>query len=314
MRIRCLFAVLAGGCLATVNIAAEPNEAAPTQRVVDELNERLSEYLTEYTKLVARARDRFKDQAGRVAELAIRQLEAEAVRAMRDGELKAAGDAYYQILRINPNHAKARGHFEAIKQLDETLQRAVAEPHSIRPAGAPRSTETAEAWKEVLKLDRDHAAARDYFDKRGELRKVLAEIVPEPPQDAVEWNGHYYKVFDENLTWHQAAAKCEAMGGYLARIESEQENGHAFALQSRAAVGDCWIDGTDEQHEGKWLFSDGSMVRFTHWHEGEPNNGGIRNNEHRMILYAESARWVDVPSGKRRSYICEWPSREEQLK
>lgn len=218
MHLRSLAWVAVAACcvsLAFAQDAARPDKPTETQRVMTQLDGHLSGYADDYAKLVARARDRFNDQAKTAAGLAVRQLETEAARAVRAGDLKTAGDAYFQVLRLNINHKKARGHFEAIKQLDQTLKEVAALPMNISAPAAMSgsSADASAAWKRVLQIDRNDEAARTFFNDRGDLRKVLASITPEPPKDAVEWNGHFYTVVDQELTWHQAAAKCEALGG-----------------------------------------------------------------------------------------------------
>ncbi|MDO4475139.1 MAG: C-type lectin domain-containing protein, partial [Eubacteriales bacterium] len=43
------------------------------------------------------------------------------------------------------------------------------------------------------------------------------------PADAKEWCGHFYKVFDEEVSVLKAKSKCEDMGGYLVTITSRDE-------------------------------------------------------------------------------------------
>ena len=38
------------------------------------------------------------------------------------------------------------------------------------------------------------------------------------PADAVEDEGRYYKVYNESLSWNEAKAACEELGGHLATI------------------------------------------------------------------------------------------------
>lgn len=38
--------------------------------------------------------------------------------------------------------------------------------------------------------------------------------------DTAQYNGHTYKRFDESMSWKDAKAYCESIGGYLATITS----------------------------------------------------------------------------------------------
>ncbi|MGN0486576.1 MAG: hypothetical protein ACI4GB_05015 [Acutalibacteraceae bacterium] len=41
--------------------------------------------------------------------------------------------------------------------------------------------------------------------------------------DTATFNGHTYQRFDESMTWKEAKAYCESLGGYLATITSSAE-------------------------------------------------------------------------------------------
>ena len=43
-------------------------------------------------------------------------------------------------------------------------------------------------------------------------------------------NGHWYKRFDDTMTWHDAKAHCESLSGYLATLTSQSE--HAFVYDN----------------------------------------------------------------------------------
>lgn len=46
---------------------------------------------------------------------------------------------------------------------------------------------------------------------------------PNIPDDAIEFNGHYYKLYSERYTWEEAQELCKELGGYLVVITSEEE-------------------------------------------------------------------------------------------
>jgi len=125
------------------------------------------------------------------------------------------------------------------------------------------------------------------------------------PADAVSFNGHSYKIFDEELTFHEAKKRCEVMGGYLACIETKEEQDFIAKLADGVYL---YLGATDEENEGEWKWVNGSPWKFTAWYEGQPNNYG--DDEHYLATY-DDGDWVDVaaegsgfwmPTG----YICEW--------
>ena len=82
-------------------------------------------------------------------------------------------------------------------------------------------------------------------------RAVTTDI----PSDAVEFNGHYYYAFDEDLTWSEAKTKCEAMGGYLATIHSDAEHNVVRSVLKETSDRFFWIGGyrTDSVSNWQWV-------------------------------------------------------------
>ena len=125
------------------------------------------------------------------------------------------------------------------------------------------------------------------------------------PADAVPFNGHWYKAFDDKVPWHDAKRKCESMGGYLACIETAAEQAFIAKLANGRYLS---LGATDEAKEGDWQWLNGAPFKFTCWMDGQPNNYG--GCEHYLATY-DGGEWVDVasegdgfwmPTG----YICEW--------
>ncbi len=125
------------------------------------------------------------------------------------------------------------------------------------------------------------------------------------PPDAVAFGGHHYKVFDEDVTWHEAKSLCRGMGGHLATITSREEQHFLADLADGRYL---YLGGSDEAEEGRWVWIDGSPWQFTAWMAGQPNNWG--GDEHYLATY-DKGEWVDVaadgdgfwmPTG----FVCEW--------
>jgi hypothetical protein len=125
------------------------------------------------------------------------------------------------------------------------------------------------------------------------------------PADAKPFKGHWYKVFDGGGSWHEKKKKCEAMGGYLCCIESEEEQAFIAELADGRYLS---LGATDEDHEDRWTWVNGAAFDYTCWMGGQPNNYG--DCEHFLATY-DDGEWVDVacegddfwmPTG----FICEW--------
>ena len=139
------------------------------------------------------------------------------------------------------------------------------------------------------------------------------------PDDAVEYNGHYYMLYDESLTWEEAAAACEALGGYLATITSEEENEFITTLLNTGDKYCYWLGGTDENEEGVWSWLTGEDWSYENWNSGEPTNHSDTDDtsEDYLTILKSNSKWNDLRNNGDSSgncvleqigYICEWDS------
>ena len=156
---------------------------------------------------------------------------------------------------------------------------------------------------------------------------VTTSIIPD---DAEEYNGNYYYIFDDALTWKEAKSACETRGGHLVTITNEEENDFIIDLIKGHDVQGkyhFWAGGTDEGHEGTWTWITGEQWQYTCWEPDQPNNadgnssGGQDYLEIWHIPGYSSVLWNDEPddgysdhspeapyylSLPYYSYICEW--------
>jgi hypothetical protein len=124
-------------------------------------------------------------------------------------------------------------------------------------------------------------------------------------------NGHWYQIFENTMTWHDAKDYCESMDGYLATISSQQENDFVFDNLVNPIGHLCWLGGTDEDVEGVWQWITGEAWEYTNWAPGEPNDacGG----EDYLHIYDGTGWWNDEDNdgfcgGGLKYPICEWVS------
>jgi hypothetical protein len=154
------------------------------------------------------------------------------------------------------------------------------------------------------------------------LRIVLSARM-DTPADAIEFDGKYYKIYKEDLTWHEAFDKCQALGGHLPIVRSEMQNKFLTSLLRDANVRWAWLGATDEKSEGDWFWIDGSVMTYTSWQPGQPNNGGQPNDgqqnkleEEHYLIIGDRSQWLDLWIRGRGGWmpiiICQWdrpPSR-----
>lgn len=146
---------------------------------------------------------------------------------------------------------------------------------------------------------------------------------------------HNYEVIVADVTWSEAFDDCIARGGYLCRINSEEENERIKELlNSQNIRGNVYLGGMrdEDSDEYHWIddnmepydevINDGDYTQF--WYDGEPSyadyvDGKEFIEKYMALIYVGSTRgwvWNDVCddvlslapgfySGKL-SYICEY--------
>lgn len=147
---------------------------------------------------------------------------------------------------------------------------------------------------------------------------------PEPSQDN---NGHYYKVFDEGLTWDEAREKCEQLGGHLATISSQEEQLNVEMALSEGTKNNYWLGGNQEGGSWTWITSE-EWGGYTNWAPGMPDNWADTGNEDKLMLYrvgnpsskgSQLGHWNDLHATglcgenphfglENMGYVCEWDS------
>lgn len=143
----------------------------------------------------------------------------------------------------------------------------------------------------------------------GSARFGQIEVLPdrEIPADAAAFEGHRYKVYDVDLPWHEAKARCEAMGGHLACVETQAEQDFIAKLADGRYL---YLGATDEAEEGAFVWINGAPWDYTAWYDDQPNNWD--GEEHYLATY-DDGLWVDVASQGDGfwmpiGFICEWPA------
>ncbi|MEM8907297.1 MAG: HYR domain-containing protein, partial [Bacteroidota bacterium] len=100
-------------------------------------------------------------------------------------------------------------------------------------------------------------------------------------------NSKYYCSLTNDYTWHEARNLAESYGGYLAVVNSAEENEF---IRSNILADNVWLGYTDEGSEGNFVWI-GDDSNYTNWRSGEPNNSN--GSEHYTRLIRSSGKWTD---------------------
>ncbi len=119
------------------------------------------------------------------------------------------------------------------------------------------------------------------------------------PDDAVEFQGHWYRFTQASIGGAEAQSICEGLGGYLVCIETQPEDAFVLTL---AGSNRPWIGLNNEDDVNNYVWVNGSALDYTHWQPQQPDNP----DSERWVKLNEDGTWDDayMPS----SYICEWES------
>ncbi|KAL9970566.1 hypothetical protein ACROYT_G022966 [Oculina patagonica] len=130
--------------------------------------------------------------------------------------------------------------------------------------------------------------------------------------------GSCYKLITEpKETWNNAAAKCKSLGAELVKIESAEENDFLTRTFLTASTVTYWIGLSDQDEEGKWMWTNGSLLaNYANWGRNNPNDlsgnqncGHIVKGSFRMGSYYFDGyidgEWNDFKCDYSLGYICE---------
>ncbi len=141
------------------------------------------------------------------------------------------------------------------------------------------------------------------------------------PDDAVEFDGHYYKVLTIEKAWGDANSYCSEMGGHLVTITSSIENNFIFSMIKKVSGNHFFHLGLLEVSEGNWQWITGESLSYTNWGDGQPDNdvsyGG--NQDRGLICNYETdfghkcwpGQWDDGRNTTKLYFICEWEPNEQ---
>ena len=110
-----------------------------------------------------------------------------------------------------------------------------------------------------------------------------------PVEEEYSYGDSTYVLGTEGLSWEEAKAEAEAMGGKILEINSEGEN--QFVHETFNTGKPIWLGFNDTVTEGHYVDSEGNALAYTNWLPGEPNNAGSEQDY--ALLASTSGQWDD---------------------
>lgn len=114
---------------------------------------------------------------------------------------------------------------------------------------------------------------------------------------------HTYELYNDLLSWEEAKAKCESLGGHLVTINSQEEQNAIVEALSEGKREGYFIGGKTVGGGSTWI-TDEEFV-YSNWYPGEPNNG--REGTEDVYQIYLNGYWNDCQSNKPGiGFICEY--------
>ena len=134
----------------------------------------------------------------------------------------------------------------------------------------------------------------------------MSFLVPIGGCDAISEEGRCYNYFTSGgINWNNARANCQARGGDLATITSDEENNMVYSIETLTS--DCWIGLNDVAYENVFKWADGDSSSYRYWDSGEPNNLSGED----CVSMRKKKKWNDISCGL--IYYCYFCSTAGQL-
>jgi len=134
--------------------------------------------------------------------------------------------------------------------------------------------------------------------------------------------GHRYRFVPGAMTWDEAKAKAESMGGHLVTITSREENAWIDAtfgtkLDGAPRSASIWLGASAEQKGQPFRWVTGEPFTFTDWGTDEPNYATTTGKPVEgpfaisIKSHAQTLFWFDDPTSRANpsvGFIVEWDS------
>ena len=151
---------------------------------------------------------------------------------------------------------------------------------------------------------------------------TLNSFIQGIPDDAIKFNGHYYKAYDIPMSWTDAESYCKMSGGYLTSITSAAENEFIYSIIKNRTKNVYWLGGYTLESDWRWVT--GESFEYKNWGDKKPDN--LNENENYLQMYRIAignnpvSSWNDEKSDGnsgvgsdyallKTGFICEWDTK-----
>ena len=114
------------------------------------------------------------------------------------------------------------------------------------------------------------------------------------PTETIDNGEIKYEIYDYSVDWATAEKICEAKGGHLVVIDSEEENEVIYNAIKDNSKSEYWMGITDVESEGIWTNFKGDILGYTNWLTNEPSNDF--NTEEYALIRSADGLWADLKS------------------
>ena len=116
------------------------------------------------------------------------------------------------------------------------------------------------------------------------------------------YNGHYYQVFDQSMSWTDAKRACEELGGHLVSITDADEQAFIESLLEKGSKNQYWIGSYMYENSFRWIT--GETSDYSNWDKRQPDGfdsdgnreycGQILNKANPKAAESVRFKWNDV--------------------
>lgn len=116
-----------------------------------------------------------------------------------------------------------------------------------------------------------------------------------------------YLLCREGRNWVLARQFCQGFGYDLVALEDGAEDAFVYGAIASRGFGGTWLGLNDRSAEGQWVWLDGAAVLYSHWDQGEPNDGGNGGEDCGIVMTGDGRQteWDDRGCEGVRPFVCE---------
>ena len=110
------------------------------------------------------------------------------------------------------------------------------------------------------------------FGKYFNGKLIESGTISDIPDNATYYKGHYYRIYNDGMTWEEAKTFCENLGGHLVTITDASEQSVIEGLLHFYGNKNCYWIGCKLNliNQMNWITNE--RMIYSNWYDGEPDN------------------------------------------